>query len=109
MKNNFDNEKMHNNDNKETKISKTLIKANIFNGIVLFLATFAQLSMIKIIRETQSEYAPVTYIIFALILILGILNFKLQNEKTFIILNFALAAFFAINLYIFLSKIIGCF
>lgn len=93
--------------NENRKISKSVINANIFNGTVLFFAFFSQIAMIKIILETRTEYATATYIIFALIAIFAILNFKLQNEKYFFILNSATAILFCVNLYIFLFKIIG--
>ena len=89
------------------KIAKSVINANIFNGTIMFFSVFSQLAMIKIILETQSEYALATYIIFAFIIILGTLNFKIQNEKYFSLLNTTAAILFCINLYIFLFKIIG--
>ncbi len=94
-------------DNDEKKISKTVVNANIFNGVTLFVAVFSQLAMIKIINETQTEFAALTYVIFALIVILSGLNFKLQNLKWLNSINSVIAILFAINLYVFLFLIIG--
>lgn len=94
-------------DNDEKKIPKTVVNANIFNGLTLFVAVFSQLAMIKIINETQTEFAALTYVIFALIVILSGLNFKLQNLKWLNIINSVIAILFAINLYVFLFLIIG--
>ena len=94
-------------DNDEKKIPKTVVNANIFNGVILFVAVFSQLAMIKIINETQTELAALTYVIFALIVILSGLNFKLQNLKWLNIINSVIAILFAINLYVFLFLIIG--
>lgn len=94
-------------DNDEKKIPKTFVNANIFNGVILFVAVFSQLAMIKIINETQTEFAALTYVIFALIVILSGLNFKLQNLKWLNIINSVIAILFAINLYVFLFLIIG--
>lgn len=94
-------------DNEEKKIPKTVVNANIFNGVILFFAVFSQLAMIKIINETQTEFAALAYVIFALIVILSGLNFKLQNLKWLNIINSVIAILFAINLYVFLFLIIG--
>ena len=88
-------------DNDEKKIPKTVVNANIFNGVTLFVAVFSQLAMIKIINETQTEFAALTYVIFALIVILSGLNFKLQNLKWLNSINSVIAILFAINLYVF--------
>lgn len=94
-------------DNDEKKIPITVVNSNIFNGVILFVAVFSQLAMIKIINETQTEFAALTYVIFALIVILSGLNFKLQNLKWLNIINSVIAILFAINLYVFLFLIIG--
>lgn len=94
-------------DNDEKKIPKTVVNANIFNGVTLFVAVFSQLAMIKIINETQTEFAALTYVFFALIVILSGLNFKLQNLKWLNSINSVIAILFAINLYVFLFLIIG--
>lgn len=94
-------------DNDEKKIPKKVVNANIFNGVTLFVAVFSQLAMIKIINETQTEFAALTYVIFALIVILSGLNFKLQNLKWLNSINSVIAILFAINLYVFLFLIIG--
>lgn len=94
-------------DNDEKKIPKTVVNANIFNGVTLFVAVFSQLAMIKIINETKTEFAALTYVIFALIVILSGLNFKLQNLKWLNSINSVIAILFAINLYVFLFLIIG--
>ena len=94
-------------DNDEKKIPKTVVNANIFNGVTLFVAVFSQLAMIKIINETQTEFAALSYVNFALIVILSGLNFKLQNLKWLNIINSVIAILFAINLYVFLFLIIG--
>lgn len=94
-------------DNDEKKIPKTVVNANIFNGIILFIAVFSQLSMIKIIKETQTEFAVLTYVVFALIVVLSGVNFKSQNLKWLNPINTAIAILLAINLYVFLFLIIG--
>ena len=94
-------------DNDEKKIPKTVVNANIFNGVILFIAVFSQLSMIKIIKETQTEFAVLTYVVFALIVVLSGVNFKFQNLKWLNPINTVTAILLAINLYVFLFLIIG--
>ena len=94
-------------DNNEKKIPKTVVNANIFNGVILFIAVFSQLSMIKIIKETQTEFAVLTCIVFSLIVVLSGVNFKFQNLKWLNPINTVTAILLAINLYVFLFLIIG--